>query len=289
MTMREGVVEVFDCRERLTPLDKVRLGAMVVKENGLAWTAWWGAYYLTTAVANKASQKMHDIRAKHGVPGINGVAVNRYVWNAWRWDTGGEEWTASPEWMASLTKRVIDRYVKEGTDILEIGLGAGRWTKVLAPRAARLHGLDISSTCLDLCRERFRDATNLTFHLGSGSDCAGIADASIDAVVSMDSFVHINSPEVRGYAREFARVMRPGAVGIIQHGSCAGRSGGCRSDITAESFSRILGDNGLEIVEQIRAWDDPGGESFDVSIYGDVVTVFRKPRRKRAKNESATA
>lgn len=273
--MSEAVIEVFECRQRLTLVDKLRLSLLVVKENGPTWTFWWGLYYSSTALANFVSKRMHDLRQKKNVPGMNAVAVNRYVWNSWRWNTQGDEWTTSPEWIHSLVERIIERYVPKTSQIVEIGVGAGRWTSILQPIASRLIGVDISTKCIELCQARFSGCTNIEFRLSKGCDLTGITDASIDAVVSMDSFVHINSPEVRGYAREFQRVMKPGAYGMIQHGSSAGRSGGCRSDITGELFQSILMENSLEIVEQFDAWND-NGRTFEVSIYGDMVTVFRK-------------
>ena len=111
---------------------------------------------------------------------------------------------------------------------------------------------------------------------GSGCDLEGVPDASIDAIWSFDVFVHINRSEFLSYAKEFARVLKPGAVGIIQHGSCGGSRGGWRSDIWRDDVSEALRFYGAEIVDQLSSWQDEGRD-FPAGLYGDVVTIFRVP------------
>ena len=46
---------------------------------------------------------------------------------------------------------------------------------------------------------------------------ADVAPNSVDFVWSFDAFMHIAAADTASYLREFARVMRPGAVGVIHH------------------------------------------------------------------------
>jgi hypothetical protein len=78
------------------------------------------------------------------------------------------------------------------------------------------------------------------------------------------------------YAKEFARVLKPDGVGIIQHGSCGGSMGGWRSDICRDDVSEALRSYGAEIVDQLLSWQDEGRD-FPAGLYGDVVTIFRVP------------
>ena len=97
----------------------------------------------------------------------------------------------------------------------------------------------------------------------------------MDALWSYDVFVHINEPEAASYAREFARVLKPGARGVIQHGAIAGEKGGWRSTLTTESFARILGEAGLRVIRQFDHWED-AGKRHECGLYGDVITVFER-------------
>ena len=116
----------------------------------------------------------------------------------------------------------------------------------------------------------------MTFLLGNGHDLAGVADRSIDAVWSFDVFVHINEAQWRTYAAEIRRVLKPGGVGVIHHGTVGGRAGGWRSDITAATASAILQEAGLRVTEQFSSWTDNERE-FQAGYYEDAVTVFESP------------
>lgn len=200
--------------------------------------------------------------------------MNEEIWTSWDWSGDGEEWTPSAAWKQSLVACVLEKYLPEGVDVLEIGPGAGRWTEALLRRANHLTGVDISETCVEICRRKFADKPNANFFKTSGRDLIGVADSSIDAVWSFDVFVHINRPEVASYVEELRRVMRPDSVGVIHHGGGAGVHGGWRSDLTKEQLSCLLEQSGFVISDQFDRWTD-GDQIYDVGPYQDVITVFR--------------
>ena len=68
---------------------------------------------------------------------------------------------------------------------------------------------------------------------------------STDAIWSFDVFVHINKPQFEAYTKEFARVLKPGGVGVVHHGAVGGASGGWRSDVTTADVERFLTSAGL--------------------------------------------
>jgi ubiquinone/menaquinone biosynthesis C-methylase UbiE len=97
------------------------------------------------------------------------------------------------------------------------GAGAGRWSKLLQPVAARLILVDVAERCLDLCRERFRDRDNVEYHLVDGA--AGsfipppvVRDDSVDCVWSYDVFVHINATDTDRYLSDLRRISNPAAT-----------------------------------------------------------------------------
>ncbi len=100
----------------------------------------------------------------------------------------------------------------------------------------------------------------------------------MDALWSFDVFVHINRKEVECYADEFLRVMRPGAVGIIHHGSVGGTLGGWRSNLTHEGMLDLLKQRGFQIVASFKEWQD-GDVMHQAGLYQDIVTVFRRADR----------
>lgn len=266
--------DIVENRQRLSLHNKLRIGLLVLKENGFTWCACLGGYYVCSAVADRFFKSMDGIRRRTGIPGMNSKALNKAIWEAWDWGGGGDEWTPSDEWKASVMKCVLERHIPTGTRVLEIGPGGGRWTGALIARSASFTAVDISESCVDLCRKKFNHEPKASFIVGSGSDLKGIADGSVDALWSFDVFVHINLAEVQAYADEFHRVMSPGAIGVIHHGSVGGALGGWRSNVTHESFLKTLQDRGFEIVESVLEWQDEG-TTHQAGLYKDVITVFK--------------
>lgn len=219
---------------------------------------------------------MDSIRRRDGVPGMNSRALNKAIWEAWDWQAGGEEWTPNEAWKTAVIESILKKHVPAGGYVVEIGPGGGRWTGHLIERADSLLGVDISESCVQVCHEKFASTGKVTFAVGSGNDLSGVADSSVDTLWSFDVFVHINQAEVERYADEFRRVFKPGAVGIIHHGSVGGTLGGWRSNLTHDAMLNLLKQRGFEIVASFKEFQHDN-TTHQTGLYEDVVTVFRKP------------
>lgn len=104
-----------------------------------------------------------------------------------------------------------------GRDVVEIGCGVGRLTRVLARDAASVRALDVSPRMVELAREHNPALAGVEWIVGDGATLAGIESASADACVSHVVFQHIADPEVTlGYVREIGRVLRPVGWAVFQ-------------------------------------------------------------------------
>jgi SAM-dependent methyltransferase len=107
--------------------------------------------------------------------------------------------------------------LRPGDEVVEIGCGVGRLTRVLAERVASVRALDVSERMLELAREHNPGLANVEWMLGDGTSLAGVDSSSADAVVSHVVFQHIPDPAVTlGYVREIGRVLRPGGWAAFQ-------------------------------------------------------------------------
>ena len=104
-----------------------------------------------------------------------------------------------------------------GTDrvALEIGCGLGRLCRALAKAPfGHVIGVDISPEMVQQAR---RLVPECDFRVNDGSTLDGIADASVDFVLTFTVFQHIPVPDVvHGYVSEIGRVLKPGGSAYIQ-------------------------------------------------------------------------
>lgn len=268
--------DIIGNRKRISLAQKWQILGLTLRENGVLYTLLLGFYYAGSGLSNRAFEQMQKLRKQRGLPGLNSRSLNAKIWDDWDWEAAGDEWTPSPEWKSSLVKSILRPRVVAGSRVVEIGPGAGRWTEHLIPLAVEYQGIDISSTCVEICSAKFAQHGHAKFRVNDGNDLPGVADGSVDVIWSFDVFVHINLADIARYLEEFKRVLKPGGVAIIHHGTTAGHSGGWRSDVTTAELNALIGEKGLLVKEQFGDWHDEG-DRFEVGLYEDQVTVMGKP------------
>ncbi|MEY2452108.1 MAG: hypothetical protein QOD92_1682 [Acidimicrobiaceae bacterium] len=143
------------------------------------------------------------------------------MWTAgWDWSTQGDEWSVwwggtEAMWYGAVRPR-IHSFVPTGT-ILEIAPGYGRWTQYLKELGSRVIAVDISENCVEHCRKRFADASNVEVHVNDGMSLGMVPDGIVDFAFSFDSLVHVEDDVIAAYLRELARTLAPDGVGFVHH------------------------------------------------------------------------
>jgi SAM-dependent methyltransferase len=264
-------------RRKLNFKGKAKVGLILIRESGVLYFLLLIVYYSSSWLATNLLNVLATMRQVKGVPGVNSARLNKEIWENWDWESGGDEWTASPAWKESIVRTIMQPNIPAGSDVLEIGPGAGRWTEHLLVTARSYVGVDISAECVRICQERFKKFATARFVCNCGADLAALGDRSIDRIWSFDTFVHINRAEVAKYVEEMKRVMRPGAMAVVHHGDHGGRAGGWRSDLSSEAFTQLLGANDLRIESQLVRWVDASTGERHALDYEDKITIFRMP------------
>jgi len=148
------------------------------------------------------------------------ISENTEFWGKnYVWPEAGDEWsefwgTAHAQWFGCLLPRVFP-FLKGR--VLEIAPGHGRWTQFLQAHCESLIGIDLASSCVEKCTERFASHPNLEFQVNNGLTFPAIDDRSIDFAFSYDSLVHAESDVMSSYVKELARVLKPGGVAFLHH------------------------------------------------------------------------
>lgn len=145
---------------------------------------------------------------------------------------------------------------------LEIGCGIGRMLRVLAPRFAELHGVDVSGEMVRQARERLHDLPHIFVHETNGLDLRPLRDASFGLVFSFLVFQHVPASVVAGYCREATRVLAPGGLFRFQYLNYARLDGTQAEPPPEDTFTlrsvsdaelrRMLDDAGLEPLTRLE-------------------------------------
>ena len=122
-------------------------------------------------------------------------------------DDGGE-WARSGEATAGDVRALAQ--VTAADDVLEIGCGAGRVGRFLAPHCRTWTGGDVSPNMLRFAAEALADLPNVATVRLNGYDLAGVPDASQDVVYCTGVFMHLDEWERFRYVQDARRVLRPG-------------------------------------------------------------------------------
>ena len=118
---------------------------------------------------------------------------------------------SSSGWPRSRAEAIL-AHAGSGTSVLDIGCGSGHLLFQLRHRFTQLVGLEFSPHRLEQARINLAD---LPFRAvqGSAEHMTGLADDSLDCVVSADTIEHV--PDVYRATAEVFRVLRPGGLLVM--------------------------------------------------------------------------
>ena len=152
------------------------------------------------------------------------VEQNRAMWDRdYSWTDDGDESSSgwggpAMQWYRWILPRLLSTAPDlERRRVLEIGCGRGRWTAHLLASCAHVTAVDLAPNCVEHCRRRFAGRSDLRLLEVDGSSLTGVADRSVDLVVSIDSLVHADREAIAGYLAECARVLAEGGVAVLHH------------------------------------------------------------------------
>ncbi|MBC6450185.1 class I SAM-dependent methyltransferase [Actinokineospora sp. HBU206404] len=100
--------------------------------------------------------------------------------------------------------------------VLDFGCGAGRLSQALAEYADEVVGVDVSVPMLETARALDRSDGKCQFVLNEVPDLHVFTSNSFDLVYSELVLQHLPAKVIADYLGEFVRVLRPGAVAVLQ-------------------------------------------------------------------------
>jgi ubiquinone/menaquinone biosynthesis C-methylase UbiE len=112
---------------------------------------------------------------------------------------------------------LIARYLRGNDAILNIGCGAGRVEKYLAPRVSELWAVDVSGEMIRLAGERLAGLSNVHLReVGNREFLSSFEAERFDLVFSLLVLQHLEREDAFLYLRDAHRVLKPGGTLLAQ-------------------------------------------------------------------------
>lgn len=96
--------------------------------------------------------------------------------------------------------------------VLDFGCGLGRTLRFMAGEPWQLYGCDVDAYSIEWARQAYRFAT---LDLTGDRPPLPYADGSFDALYGISVFTHFAEADQTTWARELARVLKPGGLAVI--------------------------------------------------------------------------
>jgi phospholipid N-methyltransferase len=147
--------------------------------------------------------------------------------------------------------RYIRPHVKPDHVGLEIGPGGGRWTRYLLG-FRQLYVVDYYPEILEELKRQI-DKPNVKFIANNGTDFPGVPPNSVDFVVSIACFVHLEPHLIGAYLRNIASILRRGGSALLTYADqskIGARANRTFSNVTPELMREMVTAAGFRIVEE---------------------------------------
>lgn len=111
------------------------------------------------------------------------------------------------------TMRYIEKYLRPGTRILEIGAATGRYSHALAQRGYQMEAVELIPHNIEIFKEKTAPGENATIRQGNAKNLEFFADDTFDITLLLGPMYHLFTKEEQTQAlAEAIRVTKPGGI-----------------------------------------------------------------------------
>jgi ubiquinone/menaquinone biosynthesis C-methylase UbiE len=161
----------------------------------------------------------------------------------------GDPETSGPQ--VYMRDKYVLPYVKPDRVGLEIGPGGGRWTRYLLG-FKHLYVIDYHAELLNELRRQCNQA-NMQFVVNHGTDFPGVPANSVDYIVSIACFVHLESHLIESYLSNMQTILKSGGNVVLTYSDktkVGGRLNSTFAENTPERMRDMVRSAGFRIVEE---------------------------------------
>ena len=134
------------------------------------------------------------------------------------------------------TVKYIEKYLKPGMKIIEIGAGTGVYSHYFAQRGYEVDAVEIMEYNIEVFKKNTRSDEKVKVTQGDAVDLKGFEDGTYDITLLLGPMYHLYTKEDKLSAlREAIRVTKPGGIVFAAY---------CNNDMTAYGF--LFGREGIK-------------------------------------------
>lgn len=116
------------------------------------------------------------------------------------------------------TMNYIEKFLKKGNKVLELGAGTGAYSIALAKKGYHVDAVELSEHNLDLLQINGADIENLTIRQGDAVELGMYVDELFDVTLSLGPMFHIfNEKDMKNAIKEAVRVTKKGGIIIFSY------------------------------------------------------------------------
>lgn len=131
------------------------------------------------------------------------------------------------------TVHYVEKYLKPGMRILEIGAGTGRYSHYFAQNGYRVDALELMDCNIEIFRANTKDGENVTVQQGDAINLRNIASGQYDITLLLGPMYHLYTDEDKIAAMsEAIRVTKKGGIVFAAY---------CNNDITVYHYGFLRG------------------------------------------------
>lgn len=161
----------------------------------------------------------------------------------------------------------LDKYVKEGNKVLDVGCGNGRLFRFLMTKNISYAGLDVSKKLIKIARDNF-DGERAEFKTfdGLNIECFDQSSCGFDAIYCLATLPHLPGEELRlKFLENLRKVAKPGAKIVITCWNLwQARFTRYQIDMTFNFIiDKILGNGKYDWGDLYIPWHKQGGKIID--------------------------
>lgn len=111
------------------------------------------------------------------------------------------------------TMRYVEKYLRPGMRILEVGAATGRYSHALARSGYRVDAVELIQYNIDIFNQKTQPGEDVTIRQGNAKDLSFFPDNTFDITLLLGPMYHLFSvPEQKQALSEAIRVTKPGGV-----------------------------------------------------------------------------